>query len=118
MTNFDPGDIVSVEFPYSDLQGRKRRPGLVLSGDDEDLLLARITTRPAREAGDMSLIQWSEAGLPKASTVRLAKLATVDRRLVLRRIGRIGAADGSNVLGAFEVWLRDMADGFQRASRL
>jgi hypothetical protein len=57
MTNFDPGDIVSVEFPYWDLQGRKRRPGLVLSGDDEDLLLARITTRPAREAGDMSLIQ-------------------------------------------------------------
>jgi len=37
---------------------------------------------------------------------------------VLRRIGRIGAADGSNVLGAFEVWLRDMADGFQRGSRL
>jgi mRNA interferase MazF len=118
MTNFDPGDIVSIEFPYSDLQGRERRPGLVLSGDDEDLLLARITTPPAGEAGDMSLIQWIEAGLPKASTVRLAKLATVDRRLVLRRIGRIGAAHASNVLGAFEVWLRDMADGFQRASRL
>ena len=117
MTNFDPGDIVSVEFPYLDLQGRKRRPGSVLSGDDEDLLLARITTRLAREAGDVSLMQWSEAGLPKASTVRLAKLATVDRRLVLRRIGRIGAADGSEVVKAFEVWLRGMADGFQRADQ-
>jgi mRNA interferase MazF len=118
MTNFDPGDIVSVEFPYSDLQGRKRRPGLVLSGDDEDLLLARITTRSAREAGDVSLMQWSEAGLPKASTVRLAKLATVDRRLVLRRIGRIGAEDGSNVLGALGKWLQETADGFERANRL
>jgi hypothetical protein len=65
MTNFDPGDIVSVEFPYSDLQGRKRRPGLVLSGDDEDLLLARITTRPAAEQGDVALSGWSEAGLPQ-----------------------------------------------------
>jgi len=117
MTNFDPGDIVSVEFPYSDLQGRKRRPGLVLSGDDEDVLLARITTRPAREAGDVTRVEWSEAGLPP-STVRLAKLATVDRRLVIRRIGRIGAADGSNVLGALGKWLQATADGFQRANRL
>jgi hypothetical protein len=50
MTSFETGDVVSVEFPYSDFQGRKRRPGLVLSGDEEDLLLARITTRPARAA--------------------------------------------------------------------
>ena len=73
MTNFDPGDIVSVDFPYSDLQGRKRRPGLVLSGDNEDLLLARITTRPAAEQGDIALSGWSEAGLPRPSTIRLAK---------------------------------------------
>jgi hypothetical protein len=37
--------------------------------------------------------------------------------LVLRRIGRIGAADGSEVVKAFEVWLRGMADGFQRADQ-
>lgn len=40
MTPFEPGDLVSIEFPYSDLQGRKRRPGLVLSIDKEDVLLA------------------------------------------------------------------------------
>jgi mRNA interferase MazF len=118
MTNFDPGDIVSVEFPYSDLQGRKRRPGLVLSGDKEDVLLARITTRPVREVGDVNLVEWSEAGLPRPSTVRLAKLATVDQRLVIRRIGRIGTTDGSNIVEALEKWLREMADGFERANRL
>ena len=83
-TSFRPGEVVSVEFPYSDFQGRKRRPGLVLSADDEDLLLARITTRPPRDSGDIALAEWRAASLPKPSTVRLAKLATVDHRLVLR----------------------------------
>jgi hypothetical protein len=46
-TSFKVGDIVSVNFPYSDLQGYKRRPGLVLHFDQQDLLLARITTQPA-----------------------------------------------------------------------
>ena len=30
MTVCEVGDVVTVEFPYSDLQGRKKRPGLVL----------------------------------------------------------------------------------------
>ena len=39
-TSFKIGDIVSVQFPYSDLQGSKRRPGLVLDVDEKDVLLA------------------------------------------------------------------------------
>jgi len=109
MTSFETGDVVSVEFPYSDLQGRKRRPGLVLSGDEEDLLLARITTRPARAAGDFALADWSGAGLPKPSTVRLTKLATVDRRLVLRQIGRISPKDGSALVRSLRSWLEETA---------
>lgn len=105
MTPFEPGDLVSIEFPYSDLQGRKRRPGLVLSIDKEDVLLARITTRPPRSDGDVPIKDWMSSALPKPSTVRLAKLATVDTRLVLHRIGRISPADGKSVLQALSKWL-------------
>ena len=76
----DIGDIVSVEFPFSDLLGRKRRPGLVLAVDTHDALLARLTTHPPRDLNDTALRLWAEAGLPQPSTVRLTKLATIDRR--------------------------------------
>lgn len=88
------GDVVSVEFPFSDLQTPKRRPALVLASSADDLLMARITTHPLREASDVALNRWSEIGLPRASTVRLMKLITIDHRLVHYKIGRLHSEDG------------------------
>ena len=50
MTEFKAGDVVSVEFPFSDLGTYKRRPGLVLVSGDADLLMARLTTHAPRDA--------------------------------------------------------------------
>ena len=63
MTTFKAGDVVSVEFPFSDFQNFKRRPGLVLVGGEADLLVARITTHPPREPSDVAMKHWSEIGL-------------------------------------------------------
>ena len=93
MTEFKVGDVVSVEFPFSDLQTRKRRPALVLAIGDVDLLLARITTHLPRESSDVALNRWTEIGLPRASTVRLTKLVTIDHRLVHHKIGSLHSDD-------------------------
>jgi hypothetical protein len=53
MTASRVGDVVSAEFPFTDMQGRKRRPGVVLAGDTSDLLLARITTHEPRDSFDV-----------------------------------------------------------------
>ena len=81
MTPFKAGDVVSVEFPFSDFQTYKRRPGLVLVAGEMDLLVARLTTHPPREPSDVAMKHWSEIGLPRASTIRLTKLVTIDHRL-------------------------------------
>ena len=102
MTTYRVGDVVSVEFPFSNLQTSKRRPGLVLAGADDDLLLARLTTYPARAASDVTLVRWTEVGLPRASTVRLIKLATIDYRLVHHKIGRLHLDDARAVAQAWQ----------------
>jgi mRNA interferase MazF len=108
-TSFKVGDIVSVQFPYSDLQGSKRRPGLVLHVDEKDVLLARITTRPPTVATDVSLAHWTESSLPRASTVRLTKLASIDQGLIHRPVGRLHPADAKAVLQALQTWLQNLA---------
>jgi mRNA interferase MazF len=108
MTPYKAGDVVSVEFPFSDLQTYKRRPGLVLVSGEIDLLLARLTTHSPRESSDVALKHWSEAGLPRASTVRLTKLVTIDNRLVHHKIGRLRMEDGRMVAEA----LRQIANTF------
>ena len=100
MTAFKVGDVVSVEFPFSDFQTRKRRPALVLASGDVDLLMARVTTHPPRERSDVALRRWSEIGLPRASTIRLTKLVTIDYRLVHHKIGHLHSEDGRAVAQA------------------
>lgn len=102
MTPFKAGDVVAVEFPFSDFQTIKRRPGLVLVGGEMDLLVARLTTHPPREPSDVELKHWSKIGLPRASTVRLTKLVTLDLRLVHHKIGRLHPDDGRAVLQAWQ----------------
>ncbi len=58
MTASKVGEVVSVEFPFTDMQGPKRRPGIVLAGDASDFLLARITTHEPRDPFDVRLEDW------------------------------------------------------------
>jgi len=85
---------------------------LVLAVDESDVLLARITTRPPRDVRDVSLESWSNIGLPKPSTVRLTKLVTVDRRLVLRRVGALGSEDRRTVLKVLAHWVQELETDF------
>jgi mRNA interferase MazF len=102
MTTFRVGDIVSVEFPFSNLQTHKRRPGLVLISGEVDLVVARVTTHAPRDPSDVALTYWAEIGLPLASTIRLTKLATIDQRLVHHPIGHLHSEDSQAVAHAWQ----------------
>lgn len=103
MTMPDRGDVVLVPFPFTDLSDTKRRPALILSSGayneaTGDVIIAQITSRvsaPLRP-GDCSIEQWREAGLLAPSRVR-AKLTTLARALLVRRLGRMPAGDLSSI---------------------
>jgi len=114
MTAFKVGEVVSVEFPFTDMQGRKRRPGVVLAIDLNDLLLARITTHEPRDPFDVSLEDWAAISLPKPSTVRLLKLVSIDARLVHHSIGVLSQTDRMKLAQSVECLGIDIAGHLRR----
>lgn len=95
------GTVVLVAFPFADSTQEKRRPALVLTdAGDEDLLLARVTTRQAAGPEDVTILDWQGTGLLLPSCVRLHKLATLNSRFIVRDIGRLSPTDSRNVADA------------------
>jgi mRNA interferase MazF len=106
MTTYQFGDVVLVDFPFSDRNAEKRRPGFVLAQDPHgDLLVARISSKSAEFSTDVSLIDWKTAGLNIPSTARLLKLATTHQSNVLRVLGTTSVADRQIVISAFRAFL-------------
>lgn len=93
------GDIILVEFPYSDNSVSKKCPALVLlDTQDEDILLARITTQIYNSAYDLTVADWQTAGLLAPSCVRLHKIATLSKHLIYKKLGSLITKDNESVL--------------------
>jgi len=98
MTVYEFGEVVLVDFPQSASDVPKRRPALVLLDiGDADVLLAPITTRERAGPGDVKIQDWQKGGLLRESWVRLAKAASLEKRNVTRRLGRLSNADKTNI---------------------
>lgn len=99
--NVRRGDIVLVDFPYSDHTGSKVRPALVVQADVwnqrlDDTILALITSSRRRRMGaatqfviDIATIEGQQTGLRLNSVVQCENLITYDRALILRVLGRL-----------------------------
>jgi len=91
------GDVVLVPFPFTDLTGRKVRPAVIVSPDPvgKDMILAFITSVvPSPLLSTDFLLEKSHpefhlTGLRTVSAFRMAKLGTLHRSLILRRLGKV-----------------------------
>jgi mRNA interferase MazF len=84
------GDIVLIPFPFTDLTGTKNRPALILIDADDDITVSFITTQLKwQEQFDVRLEPSNENGLKKASLIRLNKITTIDKELVIGKLGQL-----------------------------
>jgi mRNA interferase MazF len=84
------GDIILITFPFTDLTGTKNRPALILIDSDEDITVSFITTQLKwQEKFDIRLEPSNENGLKKTSLIRLSKITTVDKELVMGKLGQL-----------------------------
>ena len=101
MTHYEPGDVVLVRFPFTDLSSTKNRPALVLSTpkftmQQGDVVVLALTSRPQRHSS-FRLARWRAAGLPKPTWLKPV-IGTLAQSLVLRRLGKLDAADQKQVV--------------------
>jgi len=94
----DFGDIVLVPFPFTDQTTLKKRPAVVVSSAGyhrqriEIVVMAISSQAPSTDRGDLEIEDWQQAGLLKPSFVKPI-FATLEHRLVRRKLGRLGAKD-------------------------
>jgi mRNA interferase MazF len=102
MPDFEVWDIVKVPFPFADRPVRQRRPALVIAAGELEtahglLWLAMITSAANRGwPGDVPVSDLAIAGLPIASIIRPAKIATIEARDA-ERLGNLPVSDRVSV---------------------
>ncbi|MBI4312813.1 MAG: type II toxin-antitoxin system PemK/MazF family toxin [Chloroflexi bacterium] len=97
-TPYKRGDVVLVNFLFSEETGAKRRPALVVSSDAyqqgrQEIIIAAITSNVGRLLiGDHSISNWDAAGLLYPSVVT-GIIRTTKQSMVYRRLGALVESD-------------------------
>jgi mRNA interferase MazF len=100
--NVSRGDIVLVDYPFSDRTGSKVRPALVVQTDVlnhriDDTIIAAISRSTHRASStqlfiDLGTSEGRATGLRQNSMVQCENLLTYDRGLIITSIGRLSAS--------------------------
>lgn len=88
------GDIVLVPFPFTDLSGQKVRPAVVLhAARGEDCIVGFISSQQKTPAAfDIPLSPSAQNGLKVASLLKVNKIATLQKDIVIGKLGTLEAA--------------------------
>jgi len=92
MERFIRGDIVVIHFPYTDLSTAKKRPALIICPlDGDDLIMCQITSKEIRDkyAITLAMSDIADGSFHYSSNIRPNRIATLDKRLIAKKIGRL-----------------------------
>jgi mRNA interferase MazF len=87
------GKIVLVPFPFTDLTAAKLRPALVIYEGEKDVVMAFISSKIPSEPSEVDILitkdhtSFRKAGLKVDSVIKLDKIATVMKDLIVGELG-------------------------------
>lgn len=91
-------DIILIPFPFTNLSDAKIRPCLVLIDAEFDVTVSFITTQTGwNDNASLPVKPGKQNGLKKESLIRLNKLATIDKELIIGKIGELDASEKNMV---------------------
>jgi mRNA interferase MazF len=104
MKKYLAGDALLLSFPFTSTAGAKRRPALVLvDTGDEDIVVVRVTSQARQTSFDIELLDWQKAGLLFPSVARIHKIATLEKLLVERKLGKLTRGDWRKVRASVQL---------------
>ena len=89
------GKIVLVPFPFTDFSASKLRPALVLYEGDRDVVVAFISSKIPPQPTESDVIitknhpEFPLTGLKVDSVIKLDKIATLSKNLIIGEIGEL-----------------------------
>jgi mRNA interferase MazF len=91
------GDIILVPFPFTDLSETKLRPAVLLWVDSkgQDVTLCFISSQGIDRVTDDEFVilpsdpEFAQTGLKSSSKVRVARIITLEKSLLQRRLGQL-----------------------------
>ncbi len=91
---FKKGKIILIPFPFTDLSSSRVRPAVILSDSlvGDDIVVAFISSRKKKlQKTDIALKKsnksFVKSGLKVDSIMKLSKIATLDKKIVLGELG-------------------------------
>jgi mRNA interferase MazF len=102
------GDVVLLNFPFSDLSGAKLRPAVVVAVVDQgDFIACQVTSRHAADAVALRASDFVQGGLQRDSYARPGKLFTANRSIVAKRVGQVQETTRDSIRDAVIRIIRD-----------
>lgn len=104
MAQYVKGDVLWVDFPFSDLTDSKERPAFVVNPcGGEDYLLCQITSQPYGDDNTISItpadFHWGRLPID-LRYIRPKVLFTANQDLILGRKGRLKSSVSASVIQA------------------
>lgn len=90
-----PGDVVLVRFPFTNLSTAKLRPAVVLATHGDDLTIVGVfsgSPQPPRETWIPLSPQdptFSQTGLKTSSVIKAERIAVIEQSVVVRKLGSL-----------------------------
>lgn len=92
MEGFVKGDVVVIEFPFSNLKNAKRRPVLIIKvPKGEDVIVAQITGDSYENSVEIPIKKddFKQGSLKRDSYVRIDKIASIEKFLIEYKAGSL-----------------------------
>ena len=92
---YKPGDVILVNFPFTDLVSSKVRPAIVITVKGEDVIILGIFSKIPKKFRSHGLLlmkllnTFSKTGLKKKSIIKTEKIAVIHSSNIRKALGSL-----------------------------